>query len=360
MFKFSDLKQIHLEISNNCQASCPMCSRNIDGGQENPLIKLKDWSLEDFKSVITPRVLKQLYGFYFCGNFGDPIMNNDLIEMCRYAKSQNENIQIHIHTNGGARKTQWWEDLAEALPINHLVIFGIDGLEDTNHLYRVGVNFNAVIRNARTFISAGGKAQWAFIRFKHNEHQLEEAKALSQELGFESFHHKESSRFILEAKVKVVDRNGKIIHHIEPSTNTPMKFIDRKTIENYKEIVKGSKIECQVLKTKEIYIDAHGDLYSCCWLANTPYSHISEDASFEVRRKIKQQHDKMISILGEVNTFKRPIEDIINSDEYQAIWKDMWHGNDKNIICARSCGVHQNVEISKCADQFLEVTRFNG
>lgn len=359
MFKFDELKQIHLEISNNCQASCPMCSRNINGGMENPLIKIKEWSLDDFKQVMNTRVLHQLYGFYFCGTFGDPMMNDDLIEMCRYSKEINPDIQIHIHTNGGARKSQWWKDLARALPSNHLVIFGIDGLEDTNHLYRVGVNFKTVISNATAFIEAGGRAQWAFIRFKHNEHQIESAKSMSQLLRFESFHHKESSRFILEPKVKVVNRKGEITHFIEPPTDTPMKFIDRKSIENYKKIVDSSHIECQVLKTKEVYIDAYGDLYACCWLANTPFTHISEDASFEVRRKIKEQHQLMISRLGEVNTFKRSIEDIINSDEYQTIWNDMWHGNDKNIICARSCGVHKDIEISKCTDQFLEVTNFN-
>ena len=42
MFSFSDLENIHLEITNRCQASCPMCSRNYHGGLENPLIKNKD------------------------------------------------------------------------------------------------------------------------------------------------------------------------------------------------------------------------------------------------------------------------------------------------------------------------------
>ena len=82
MFRFSELKNIHLEITNRCQASCPMCSRNIHGGLENPLIKNQDWTTNDFKNILSKEVLHQLQGFYFCGNFGDPIINNDLIEMC--------------------------------------------------------------------------------------------------------------------------------------------------------------------------------------------------------------------------------------------------------------------------------------
>ena len=52
MFKFSQLKQIHLEITNNCQASCPMCSRNIHGGIDNPLISLASWDLDMFKHIM--------------------------------------------------------------------------------------------------------------------------------------------------------------------------------------------------------------------------------------------------------------------------------------------------------------------
>lgn len=359
MFKFKDLKQIHLEITNNCQASCPMCSRNINGGLENPLIKNQEWTLDDFKIIMSPTVLNQIQGFYFCGTFGDPMMNNNLIEMCSYSKEVNPTIRIFVHTNGGARKAEWWEKLAKTLPDDHLVVFGIDGLADTNHLYRVGVNFDAVIRNAKAFINAGGKAQWAFIRFKHNEHQLEEARAMSKELGFQSFHYKESSRFILEPRVKVMNRQGEITHYIEPSTDTPLKFIDRNTIENYKKVVDAAVIDCQVLKTKEVYIDAYGDLYACCWLANTPYTHISNDASFHVRHAIKEQHNNMVKALGEVNTLKRSIENIIDSEEYQNIWYSMWNGGNKNIICARSCGTQLSADFSQNRDQFVEVTKFN-
>jgi hypothetical protein len=67
----------------------------------------------------------------------------------------------------------------------------------------------------------------------------------------------------------------------------------------------------------------------------------------------------MVDILGEVNTFKRSIKNIVDSDAYQNIWNDMWSGQNKNIICSRSCGVHKQVEISRCTDQFLEVTKFD-
>ena len=347
MFKFNELKTVHLEITNNCQASCPMCNRNIDGGLDNPLIKIKNWSLDDFKQIMTP-LFNTVHGFYFCGNFGDPILNNDLLAMCHYTNKVSPKTRIGIHTNGGARTTEWWIDLAGALPADHLVTFALDGLEDTHHLYRVGTTFENVTRNAKSFIRAGGRAEWVFIRFKHNEHQVEEARRLASEWGFEKFTVKNSSRFILEPTVKVVDRDGKETHRIEPASDTPLKFIDKKVIDAYKQVVDSSVIECKVQKNKEVYIDAYRNLYPCCWIASVPYSYIEQDGALEVRTEMYKQHQELIESLGDTNTLKRSVEEIINSTEYQSVWDKYWTTN-KLIVCARTCGV--NTEFAKPMDQ---------
>lgn len=351
MFKFSDLEQIHLEITNNCQASCPMCNRNINGGLPNPLIKIRNWSFEEFKSVMNEEVLSQIRSYYFCGNFGDPILNNYLIKMCEWSRSVAPDVQITIHTNGGARSTNWWQELARALPANHRVVFALDGLEDTHHLYRVGTKFETVIENAQAFINAGGTAEWVFIKFKHNEHQVEQARELADRLGFKHFTSKNSSRFILEPKITVVDRQGTPTHNIEPSTDVPLKFIDRKVIEQYKEITDRSIIACKVKKDKEVYIDAFGDLYPCCWLALVPYSHIANDAAFEVKNEMLKQHRAMVDRLGNINTFETPVKDIIDSEPYQTVWDDYWTTN-KLITCARTCGV--NTDFAKPRDQIVK------
>ena len=286
------------------------------------------------------------------------MMNNDLIEMCRYAKETNPNLYVHVHTNGGARKIEWWQELAKALPANHRVIFAIDGLEDTHHLYRIGTKYETVIRNAQAFMSAGGIAEWAFIQFLHNEHQVDEARQRADELGFKYFTTKNSSRFLIEPRSSAVDKTGVVTHYIEPASFTPMKFIDKSVIENWRKILADAEIECKVLKDKEIYIDAHKDFYACCWLANVPYSYITNDIAADVRQKMVEQHHQMMAKLGEVNTLNRSIEDIIDSDAFQSIWEEMWH-TDKSVVCARTCGKHPKAEISRCTDQFSEHTEFN-
>jgi len=350
MFKFNELKQVHLEITNNCQASCPMCNRNISGGLDNPLIKIQNWTLSEFKLIMTPEVLKQIDGYYFCSNFGDPMMNSDLIEMCDWSNTTAPNVHITIHTNGGARTPKWWATLAQALPHEHKVVFALDGLADTHSLYRVDVDFNKVIENATAFIQAGGRAEWVFIKFKHNEHQVIEAQDMSVKLGFKSFVLKNSSRFILEPKVKVVNRQDVLTHYIEPATETPLKFIDKKVIQAYKEIVSNSKINCKVQRDKEVYIDAYKNLYPCCWIASVPYTYIDEDAALEVRTEMLRQHYKLMASLGDTNTLNRSICEIINSKEYQSAWSDYWT-TDKLITCARTCGV--NMDFAQPKDQIV-------
>ena len=354
MFKFTDLKQIHLEITNNCQAACPMCSRNINGGLDNPLISLTNWSLEDFKQIMNEEVLNQIGYYYFCGNFGDPMLNNDLIDMCDYATKTAPNVGMSIHTNGGLRNHDWWRKLASVLPTKHTVVFALDGLADTHHLYRVNTDFNKIISNAKAFMEAGGIANWVFIRFKHNEHQVEEARRMAKDLGFNEFILKDSSRFMLEPKQKVVNRDNVVMHYVEPATDTPMKFIDRKTIDNFESILDNVTIDCAVLKHKEIYIDAHKNMFPCCHLGYVPYNeHAYQQTlgAMPIVNKLVKQHYDMVEKLGDMNLLNRSIKEIIDSEPYQTVWNEYW-GDNKLIICARTCGVSKDIEFSRPRDQW--------
>ena len=355
MFKFEELKQLHLEISNNCQASCPMCERNIRGGLPNELLKVRDWSLDDFKKIISPEVLKQIDNFYMCGNYGDPVMNNDLPAMLEYTRSIVD-IPFAIHTNGSLRKPEWWADLAKHFTDGgSKVVFAIDGLEDTHHLYRVGTSYNKIIENAKAFIDAGGNAQWAFIKFKHNEHQVEEARQRAIDLGFQAFIHKESIRFHGGSKYEVWDKDGNVTHHLEPSTDTAVKFVPREmfTYDKAKEFVDNTEIKCKVQQTKEVYVDAFGHMYPCCFIAHTPYSPMDPGNPIsELKPIVAQQVENAIQKHGgfdAIDLKKRSMKDVINDTGFQTVWKELW--KTKQIwICSKTCGVKK--DISDWEDQF--------
>ena len=351
MFNFDQLENIHLEITNRCQASCPMCSRNYHGGLENPLIKNQDWTINDFKHILNSEVLNQINGFYFCGNFGDPIINNDLAEMCSYATDVNPSLEIRIHTNGGARSKDWWKKLAKVLPNKHCVIFAIDGLADTHSLYRIGTDFNKVLENAKAFINAGGTAEWAFIKFKHNEHQQLACEAVATEHGFARFTCKDSARFVATNKFEVLDKKGQLEYYLEPPTGSNITLITQDVIDNYKDIVDASEIDCIVLKQKEIYITAQRNIMPCCFLASAPYNYIHpNDLAKDIRQKIKSQHSSLIADLGNTNALNHSIKDVIDSNAWQTVWDKYWHA-EKLITCARTCGVNK---LSKPKDQFID------
>jgi MoaA/NifB/PqqE/SkfB family radical SAM enzyme len=354
MFYFDQLKSAHIEITNRCQASCPMCARNYHSGLPNPLIKDADWSLEDFQQIFTDEVIDQLEGFYFCGNFGDPIINPDFLDMVKWISPKKENLRINVHTNGGARKTDWWIDLAKSLPRDHTVMFGIDGLEDTHHLYRIGTTYENVVRNAKAFIDAGGNAEWVFLKFKHNEHQEEEARQRAKDLGFKTFMLKNSSRFLGEPKYRVLDKQEKTIYFIEPPSDNKMTFISKEVLNNYKSIVENTEIDCKALEQKEIYIDAHKNIFPCCWIASIPYTQYDDDnVNRSLSNEIKKQYQELVTDLGTIeklNAVTIGIKNVLETSEWQTVWKNYW-ADKKLIMCARSCGKTEIV--SKPHDQFL-------
>lgn len=359
MFKFTDLKSIHLEISSRCQASCPMCPRNVHGGLTNTNLIETDWTFEDFISIINIEVLNQLSNIYFCGNFGDPIMNNDLIKMCQYIKLNNPHISVRIHTNGGARNSKWWTELYHSLPTDHSVIFALDGLEDTHQLYRIGTTYDNVIKNAETFINCGGTAEWVFIKFKHNEHQVVEAEIRAKQKNFKVFTVKNSTRFIGEPRFPVKNNNGETIYYLEPSKSN-IVLIDNNTINKFYNEYKNKVIDCQVLKNNEVYIDSLRNLYPCCYLASPPYTYKNPESTFpEIRDEILNQYNLMVESLGgldKLNCITNTIKDIINSDEYQTVWDSYW-GDNKLFTCARVCG--KDIEFTQPTGQYEKRENIN-
>ena len=177
-----NLNIINVELTNYCNAACPMCARfKWDGELNKEKVNSVHTSLSLIKNKIPTKVIKQLKRFYSVGTYGDPLMNPECFQIYEWIKMHNENCELEMHSNGGGRSTDFWSALGS---LGVEVMFGIDGLADTNHLYRRNVQWDTLIKNVKVFIKAGGIARWKYIIFKHNEHQIDEARTLSKELGF--------------------------------------------------------------------------------------------------------------------------------------------------------------------------------
>jgi MoaA/NifB/PqqE/SkfB family radical SAM enzyme len=174
VFEFEAIRHVHLELTTRCNALCPMCRRTEFGGVARGLA-IRDLSIEEIRTIFTPDFLRQLRQVDLCGVHGDPVAARSFDAAVEWFAAANAALAIEVYTNGALRPPQWWAELARHTAAIR-VVFAIDGLEDTYAFYRRGASFDKVVENARAFIDAGGRAQWDFLVFRHNEHQLDEAK----------------------------------------------------------------------------------------------------------------------------------------------------------------------------------------
>lgn len=347
MYKIENIKTIHLEVTQNCQASCPMCDRNQNGGKLNPHINLDELSLDDCKSIFSPEFIKQLNTIYMCGNLGDPIVARDTLEIFRYFRQSNPNIWLSMNTNAGARDAEWWKELAKIYGRMGSVIFSVDGLADTNHIYRQGVNWDNVRRSMQSFINAGGRARWDFLIFEHNQHQVEAAEALSKEWGFEKFVAKKTGRFVTsDTKPKEshqsVNRKGQDTAELkkpdEKFVNAALKKQDViiKKYGSMESYYDAAPIICKVKDEGSLYITAEGLALPCCWTAGRMYKW------WHTNPKVEQIWEFIESVGGKealnaknglVEVFETGIFDLI-----QQSWSKPSCGDGKLKVCSMKCG----------------------
>ena len=295
MYKFEDIRDVHLEITSKCQAKCPMCPRRINGGPMNPFIKLDDITLGRFKEWFPRQFIQQLNSMFMCGNLGDPIISRDTMEIFEHLREVNPRMKLSMHTNGSAREQNWWKELAKHRVI---VTFGIDGLEDTHHLYRISTDFNKIIDNAKAFIGAGGYAKWHMLVFEHNEHQIQEAKQMSEDLGFKMFTTKNTTRF-KDDHFQVIDEKGNPLHKLRPSEKS------KAMIPMMNEANKDNKpnIICKAKKYNQIYVSACGNVSPCCWL-DVEWMPPTQPSRMDYMKKINKFP----------NLYKESLKDIFDSN----------------------------------------------
>jgi MoaA/NifB/PqqE/SkfB family radical SAM enzyme len=256
-----NVKEIHIEPTSLCNAQCPMCARNIYGEKLNPYIKLKSLPVTWFHDNIKPSQIKNLNKIFFCGNVGDPASAPELIEIIKYFKKHNDKITIGLNTNGGLKTTEWWTRLGHTLQ-GHLdyCVFSIDGLEDTNHVYRRNVRWTKIMENVQSFIATGASAHWDMLVFEHNKHQVEEAKELADQMGFTWFRTKETDRW-----------------------DTYTQDLGIQPANDYQPASYGRNISCEKDRDNSVFLDYTGKYWPCCHMAEAYLSKIGFELHSDIR-----------------------------------------------------------------------------
>ena len=396
---YEEINQVHVELSTHCNARCPMCPRhmrvwsnNNDNGtipMTRPDLVLESITYENFVKWFPPEFMQNAHMFTFCGTHGDPMMCKDVLEITLYVC--NAGCSVTFNTNGGMRDEKFWKELAEILQINttpwahRRVVFSIDGLHDTNHLYRVNVPYEKAMRNAKTYIDAGGQASWDYLIFRHNEHQIEEAHKISKEMGFQFFVPKKALGFSRDINGNLLNKiirnaDGSVSHIIEPPTssdnvnviagrsvhsvtsehdliiNVPKLLQITKaklqTHEEQKEIYEDAAkdgyvlteeesctdVVCKSLShpsgNKEIYVDAAGLVHPCCYVGTRYNANVTMMPDYQLKTEIRKFGVNNISLKH------KSLKEIIDSGYLHDTFETKWGktGLDGMIFCNETCG----------------------
>ena len=346
MYQYSEIEALHLEISSRCNVSCPMCARNVSGGRVNPYLPLTEFSLKEIERAFPHDFVRRLRRISFCGNHGDPATAKELPSILRFFRKINPGLLINLWTNGSLRSASYWASLAKILSVVH---FSIDGLADTNGIYRRGADFGKIMENAAAFIEAGGFAVWDFIVFRHNEHQVEEAQALARKMGFGQFIVKKTGRFFSNSRQQtksrhpVLNRKGETEYFLEPPSNpvyqnASLRLDMASKGDRLRAHLNQTPVRCQVQEEKSVYISAEGYVFPCCFLAGQMYLWHQKRRENQIHRFLDKLPEKEESL----NVKKRPLKEILQDSFFQKTIPEAQKPGDvrkdRLFMCAKTCG----------------------
>ena len=340
---YNKLDFLEIENSSICNARCPHCLRE-DKGDDKSWFQEEYLETEFFVKSIPKHIYDELSTIHFAGSIGDPCTAPNFLEVVETVKNINPNLKISVATNGGMKSASWWEKLARVLPANHEVIFGIDGLEDTNHIYRVNVNWNSLIKNVKAFIAAGGNATWQFIVFRHNEHQRDQARAFAYELGFKTFMLKKPHRFA-QSEIKGIEIIGGSQIKIEPPISqefaSEIKFVPN--AKTWKEKTQSLEISCISKNHQEAYIDVKGRLFPCCYIASGVYQYETQ-----LGKQLKDGWTQLWDNHGDrrINLKFNDWTEIVSGNFFSQI-ESKWVSENRIAMCVLFCAVNAKAPVSE-------------
>ncbi|MBC6415016.1 MAG: hypothetical protein GDA46_01300 [Bdellovibrionales bacterium] len=342
--EISDIRSLQIEVTSRCNLMCPQCAR-VHDGKLNPLLSLSELTPEDYDKIFFEEKIPSLQEVLFNGNFGDPVISKHIDYAIEILLQKG--IAIKIFTNGSLRKASWWKNLGQLFAnTKNEIVFSIDGLKDTNFIYRVNSKWDKIMENVSAYLSSGAKARWDFLIFKHNEHQVEEAKTLAKKMGFKTFLKKKTKRFVTEEKnlnVKfepIYNKKGQFIKNLDKTSNSKKDVFEiiLKKYGSFENYINKTPIHCKYKKDmKGLYIDFMSCVWPCCWLGFERY--------MPIKSKGKRQLNLLIEKYGKnFNSLRHlSLSEILSHDWFNKQLVESWKNkttdeNFKFFTCGKFCG----------------------
>lgn len=324
MINYHDIKHCEIELSSYCNAECPLCPRNLFGYPYNHDYTVRHLTLDNIKTIFDREFCNRVE-FTFEGNFGDPVMNPELLDIVEYLNSP-----VKICTNGSMQTKKFWQLIAKH---DVQILFGIDGLSGTHEIYRRGTQWQTVIDNATTFIQAGGTATWKMIEFDHNRAEIAECQELSKQLGFTDFIRVDHGR----NTGPVFDRQGNLERVLGNWTGSTELGDYLDTIENGDMFLEDiwdtpKQVSCQALKNSSIYVSSTGEVYPCCFMGFSPRTYGKGRWHQPVNQQIQE-------LLDNNNALERPLRECIDwFNRIPGCWNKSNFEDGRLVVCDNACG----------------------
>lgn len=332
----SQVYSLQLEPTSYCNAKCTHCARFDDNGYLNQALKLTNWDWNTVKSNLELDKLVNLRGVLLQGDKGDPLMHPNIGTMIRDFCAGPSSPSVTVNTNGGLRNESWFYELGDLK--NLKFTFSIDGLDDTNHLYRRNVDFKKVIANAKSFIKSGGHAIWHCLIFKHNQHQVEEIKKFALDIGFKDvfFDSCDVSRFKGQQQWPVKDK-GQLVGYISPPDipEDEIRSLNSFYIVSNNKNFQNTNFACPNLRRGNVYVTSQCDVFPCCMMHFE--QELVESVIFSNHDADRLVHD-FIGIRKHNNLNNSKLSAILNNSFFGNNLEQSFKDNTLLELCETCCG----------------------
>ncbi|GAB5470697.1 MAG: hypothetical protein Kilf2KO_37270 [Rhodospirillales bacterium] len=341
MFTTARPYRFHVELTDKCNAACPMCQRvrHLDFCKTDyAKVQKIELNLADFEEHFDDAFCAQVAEVEFGGGLGDALAASDCLEICDHLTKRG--VRVLISTNGSLRSTDWWRELGHVMRRNDsFVELHVDGLADTNRLYRVNTYFDKIMENAEAYLATGAVAEWHYILFKHNEHQASEARDLSRAMGFRKFVLIDTIRFGKKANFEYQMPSGET-RYLEPPSYTAAQFAERHADQvppappapppaPDPDGLRGQAeagvagIHCKSQIKNSAYINTEGFVSPCCWLSGSNEELVMIDRAGGDR--------------AAYNIRNRSLAEILLDEPFASLYRQDWLDGG-NAVCNRKCG----------------------
>ncbi len=196
-----------IEPTTSCNLRCPECPSGLRSFTR-PTGML---ATKLFENVITELQDALMYlTFYFQG---EPFLHKDFLEMVKFASDKG----IYTSTSTNAHYLNYENAKATIKSGIDRVIISLDGTtQDTYQQYRIGGSLDKVIEGTKNLIAARRELNsstphiiFQFLVVKPNEHQINEAKELSNTLGVDEIRFKTAQIYNYENGSGLIPENDK-------------------------------------------------------------------------------------------------------------------------------------------------------